>query len=28
MDLAAGSQQLVFSNFALQWCDDLARLAA
>ena len=28
MDLAAGSQQLIFSNFALQWCDDLARLAA
>jgi malonyl-CoA O-methyltransferase len=28
MDLATGSQQLIFSNFALQWCDDLARLAA
>ena len=28
MDLATGSQQLIFSNFAVQWCDNLARLSA
>lgn len=28
LQLASGSQDLIFSNFALQWCDDLPRLAA
>ena len=28
MDLASDSQDLLFSNFALQWCDDLSALAA
>jgi len=28
MDLASDSQDLLFSNFALQWCDDLSTLAA
>lgn len=28
LDLASASQDLIFSNFALQWCDDLPRLAA
>lgn len=27
LDLASASQHLIFSNFALQWCDDLTRLA-
>ena len=28
LQLARGSQDLIFSNFTLQWCDDLSRLAA
>ena len=28
MDLASDSQDLMFSNFALQWCDNLPTLAA
>ncbi len=28
LNLASASQDLIFSNFALQWCDDLPRLAA
>lgn len=28
LDLVSGSQDLIFSNFALQWCDNLPQLAA